>query len=154
MAIWFSDDPNLNEQTKDRLRQASEKFTYDQLITVKHPFVQTKLDPHKVYFLNTGKLTKSSLLTRGGDDDQVFGTIDVGCLPGPAERHGLETIANTIGDPELPVYLVLDELIVGSTAERRGTSQCAFGADGSSTATAGRRRCHRVGDLGDDLSNT
>lgn len=65
VVIWFSDDPSLNEQTKDRLREASEKFTYDQLVTIKPPFARAALSPGKVYFLNTQRLSKSSLLTRG-----------------------------------------------------------------------------------------
>lgn len=112
VVIWFSDDPNLNDQTKDRLRQASEKFTHDQLVTIKHPFVRTKLEPHKVYFLNTGKLTKSSLLTRGSDgdsDDGVFETMSVSARPDLQGVTIWETIVNTIGDDELTVYLILDE---------------------------------------------
>jgi type III restriction enzyme len=114
VVIWFSDDPNLNEQTKDRLRQASEKFTHDQLVTIKHPFVQTKLDPHKVYFLNTGKLTKSSLLTRGADADGadehgVFETMSRAARPDLQSVTIWETISNTIGDDDLTVYLILDE---------------------------------------------
>lgn len=110
VVIWFSDDPNLNEQTKDRLRQASEKFTYDQLRTIQHPFAQPKLDPHKVYFLNTGKLTKSSLLTRGHiDDGHVFETMTPAANPDLQGWTIWETIANTINDDALTVYLILDE---------------------------------------------
>ncbi len=110
VVIWFSDDPNLNEQTKDRLRQASEKFTYDQLLTIQHPFAQPKLDPHKVYFLNTGKLTKSSLLTRGHvDDGDVFETMTPAANPDLQGWTIWETIANTINDEALTVYLILDE---------------------------------------------
>ncbi len=110
VVIWFSDDPNLNEQTKDRLRQASEKFSYDQLWTIQHPFAQPKLDPHKVYFLNTGKLTKSSLLTRGHvDDGDVFETMTRAANPDLQGWTIWETIANTINDDDLTVYLILDE---------------------------------------------
>lgn len=108
VVIWFSYDPNLNEQTKGRLRQASEKFTHDQLVTIEPPFSKHKLEPHKVYFLNTGKLTKSSLLTRGHNPGEEQ-------LPTVAARPDLqgwtiwETIANTIDDDDLTVYFVLDE---------------------------------------------
>src|SRR5207302_11124626 len=65
VVLWFSDDPSLNKQTFNRLRQASEKFTYSNLVHIEPPFAKPRLDPGKVYFLNTQKLTKSSLLTRG-----------------------------------------------------------------------------------------
>ena len=111
VVIWFSDDPNLNEQTKDRLRQASEKFSFDQLVTIQHPFVKPKLEAHKVYFLNTAKLTKTSLLTRGHDDgDQLV--MDAMTREARPDLQGLtiwETIANTINDAELTVYMILDE---------------------------------------------
>jgi type III restriction enzyme len=112
VVIWFSDDPNLNEQTKGRLRQASEKFTYDQLRTIQHPFALPKLDPHKVYFLNTDKLTRSSRLTRGheanGGQSQMPGmTRDA--RPDLQGWTIWETIANTIDAPDLTVYLILDE---------------------------------------------
>ena len=110
VVIWFSDDPNLNEQTKNRLRQASEKFSYDQLWTIQHPFAQAKLDSHKVYFLNTGKLTKSSLLTRGHvEDGDVFETMTSAANPDLQGWTIWETIANTINDNDLTVYLILDE---------------------------------------------
>lgn len=109
VVIWFSDDPNLNEQTKDRLRQASEKFSYDQLCTIQHPFAKPKLDPHKVYFLNTGKLTKSSLLTRGHSDDGAFETMTRAANPDLQGWTIWETIANTINDDDLTVHLILDE---------------------------------------------
>lgn len=110
VVIWFSDDPNLNEQTKDRLRQASEKFSYDQLWTIQHPFAQPKLDAHKVYFLNTGKLTKSSLLTRGFVEEQpVFETMTREAAPDLQGWTIWETIANTINDDNLTVYMILDE---------------------------------------------
>ncbi|MEO6122317.1 MAG: hypothetical protein ABIR32_01310 [Ilumatobacteraceae bacterium] len=111
VVIWFSDDPNLNEQTKDRLRQASEKFGYDQLVTIQHPFARAKLEPHKLYFLNTAKLTKTSLLTRGHDDgeQQVIESTSRDARPDLQGRTIWETIANTISDGDLTVYMILDE---------------------------------------------
>lgn len=112
VVIWFSDDPSLNEQTKDRLRQASEKFTYDQLVTVQPPFSRPQLEPHKVYFLNTQRLSKTSLLTRGhvGDDSKPqFDTMSRQARPDLQGWTIWETIANTIDDKDLTVYLILDE---------------------------------------------
>ena len=111
VVIWFSDDPNLNEQTKDRLRQASEKFSYDQLVTIQHPFALPRLEPQKVYFLNTGKLTKTSLLTRGHDDrdNLKFETMTEVARPDLQGWTIWETIANTISSDDLTVYLIVDE---------------------------------------------
>jgi type III restriction enzyme len=53
VVIWFSDDPNLNDQTRMRLMQASDKLTHDRLVTIKPPFSVPLLEPRKVYFLNT-----------------------------------------------------------------------------------------------------
>ena len=112
VVIWFSDDPNLNEQTKDRLRQASEKFSYDQLVTIQPPFSKPRFEPHKVYFLNTQRLSKSSLLTRGHVDDESepkFETMTRETRPDLQGWTIWETIANTIDDDDLTVYLILDE---------------------------------------------
>ncbi len=111
VVIWFSDDPNLNEQTKDRLRQASEKFTYDQLVTIQHPFARAKLEPGKVYFLNTQRLSRTSLLTRGhdADDEGVLETMTTESSPDLQGWTIWQTIANTINDAALTVYLILDE---------------------------------------------
>lgn len=111
VVIWFSDDPSLNEQTKDRLRQASEKFTYDQLVTIKPPFGRPKLEPGKVYFLNTQRLSKTSLLTRGAtvEDEGAFETMTTSSSPDMQGWTIWQTIGNTVNDPDLTVYLILDE---------------------------------------------
>ena len=53
VVIWFSDDPNLNDQTRFRLMEASEKLAATDLVTIQPPFAKPRLDPGKVYFLNT-----------------------------------------------------------------------------------------------------
>ncbi len=112
VVLWFSDDPNLNKQTFNRLRQASEKFTYSNLVNIDPPFAQPRLEPGKVYFLNTQKLSKSSLLTRG----HVEPAADGRALPLPfsasPDRQGWtiwRTLANTINTDGVTLYLVLDE---------------------------------------------
>ncbi|MGH3923174.1 MAG: DEAD/DEAH box helicase, partial [Pseudonocardiaceae bacterium] len=112
VVIWFSDDPNLNDQTRFRLMEASEKLTATDLVTIQAPFAKPRLEPGKVYFLNTGKLTKSSLLTRGHvepDDDEVFETMTTAAQPDLQAWTLWETIANTIKDEDLTLYLILDE---------------------------------------------
>lgn len=110
VVMWFSDDPNLNDQTRMRLREASEKFTSSDLVTIQPPFARQRLDPGKVYFLNTQRLSKSSLLTRGhvGDEDEAESLFPA-FTPDVQGWTIWETIANTISDDDLTLYLVLDE---------------------------------------------
>jgi type III restriction enzyme len=111
VVIWFSDDPNLNDQTRMRLMDASEKFSSSDLVAIQPPFAKPRLEPGKVYFLNTGKLTKNSLLTRGhneNSEEQLSGLADV-ATPDMQGWTIWETIANTIADDNLTLYLVLDE---------------------------------------------
>jgi type III restriction enzyme len=110
--IWFSDDPNLNDQTRFRLMEASDKLTSTDLVTIEPPFAKPRLDPGKVYFLNTQKLSKSSLLTRGHievDDADILATMTTAAQPDLQGWTIWETIASTIEADDLTVYLVIDE---------------------------------------------
>lgn len=84
-------------------------------IFVKHEAHQ--LEPGKIYFLNTQKLSKSSLLVRGRDQDEDADP-DAPPLPMPDGRSWTiwDTIQNTIVDPALTLYLVLDEAHRGMRA--------------------------------------
>ena len=70
VVIWFSDDPSLNEQTRFRLRESSDRLRSTDLEVVEHPFNRTKFEAGKIYFLNTQKLGKKSLLVRGYDEGE------------------------------------------------------------------------------------
>lgn len=48
VVIWFSDDPALNEQTRFRLREASDRLKYTDLVVVQNTFNREKFDPGKV----------------------------------------------------------------------------------------------------------
>jgi type III restriction enzyme len=112
VVLWFSDDPSLNKQTFNRLRQASEKFTYTNLVHIEPPFARPRLEPGKVYFLNTQKLSASSLLTRGHREVANEGQEAIPGLSAAPDMQGWtiwQTLANTIDAPELTLYLVLDE---------------------------------------------
>ena len=112
VVIWFSDDPSLNEQTRFRIMEASDKINHTDLVVIENTFNQPKLEAGKIYFLNTQKLNKKSLLVRGFDQEererQAGGLL-------PETRPDLraytiwDTIKNTVEDPELTLYLVLDE---------------------------------------------
>jgi len=118
VVLWFSDDPSLNEQTRNRLMQASEKFTYTNLVRIEPPFAKPRLAPGKVYFLNTQKLSAKSLLVRGHVESaaeragqSAFSTPDM-------QGWTLwETLANTIESDDLTLYLVLDEAHRGFNAK-------------------------------------
>ena len=112
VVIWFSDDPSLNEQTRFRLMEASDRINHTDMVVVENTFNRSKFEAGKIYFLNTQKLSKNSLLVRGFDQDEL--EAKAGALL-PETRPDLraytiwDTIQNTIEDPDLTLYLVLDE---------------------------------------------
>lgn len=108
VVIWFSDDPSLNEQTRFRLMEASDRIRHTDMVVVENTFNQAKFDAGKIYFLNTQKLGKNSLLVRGfeGDDD---GGMFPETRPDMRAYTIWDTIRNTVEDPDLTLYLVLDE---------------------------------------------
>lgn len=65
VVIWFSDDPSLNEQTRFRLIEASDRINHTDLVVVENTFNRPRFEAGKIYFLNTQKLSKNSLLVRG-----------------------------------------------------------------------------------------
>lgn len=123
VVVWFSDDPSLNKQTFNRLRQASEKFTYSNLVHIEPPFAKPRLDPGKVYFLNTQKLTRTSLLTREASIDAQEHLPGLVAAPDMQGWTIWQTLANTIEAEELTLYFVLDEAHRGfntrSTSDRQ-----------------------------------
>jgi type III restriction enzyme len=111
VVIWFSDDPNLNDQTRIRLMQASEKLDHSRLVTIEYPFSVPQLEAGKVYFLNTGKLTATSRLTQKAARARAVETTGQASFLAPDDLAWTiwETLANTIDDDGLTVYLVIDE---------------------------------------------
>ncbi len=120
VVIWFSDDPSLNEQTRFRFIEASDRINYTDLVVVENTFNRPKLQAGKIYFLNTQKLSKNSLLVRGHDPEEMAAKLD-GTFPDmrPDLRAYTiwDTIQNTIEDPDLTLYLVLDEAHRGMGAQ-------------------------------------
>jgi type III restriction enzyme len=121
VVIWFSDDPSLNEQTRFRLMESSDRLQHTDLVVVESSFNRAKFDPGKIYFLNTQKLGRNSLLVRGFDDSELEGTLPQ--LRPDLRSHTIwDTIRNTIEDPALTLYLVLDEAHRGMGNENREKS--------------------------------
>lgn len=118
VVIWFSDDPSLNEQSRFRLLEASDRLSISDLVVVQSTFQREVLQPGKVYFLNTQKLSKSSLLVRGHDpdDEGIEKDGQIRLMPDSRSFTIWDTIQNTIDDPALTLYLVLDEAHRGMRA--------------------------------------
>jgi type III restriction enzyme len=94
VVLWLTDLPELNEQTRRRMREYSSEFTPDDLIVVDTDFDAERLTPGRIYFLNTQKLvTGRTLVTNGDDRSFTF----------------WETIANTTADPARHLFCVIDE---------------------------------------------
>ncbi len=82
------------------------------LVVVENTFNRAKFDAKKIYFLNTQKLGKNSLLVRGHDPEEAeerAGGLLPETRPDLRSHTMWDTIRNTIDDPELTLYLVLDE---------------------------------------------
>jgi len=105
VVIWFSDDPALNEQTRFRLMEASDRILLNNMVVVEHPFSRPKFEAGNIYFLNTQKLGKKSLLVRGFQGEDMLTET----RPDSQAFTMWDTIRNTIEDPDLTLYLVLDE---------------------------------------------
>lgn len=126
VVIWFSYSPDLNEQSRFRLMEASDKIESSDLVVIEPPFAKPRLDPGKVHFLNTGKLTKTSLLTRGHrevEEGEVLPGLHDAAQPDMQGWTIWETIANTIKDPDTTVYLILDEAHRGFRADRSASDK-------------------------------
>lgn len=126
--LWLSDDPELNEQSRRRLRQIIEGVPPDRIEVIENSFDQPTLDAGKIYFLNYQKLRASSLLTRLGD---ARGTTI------------WETIAATGSARPGRFIVVMDEAHKGlGKTDREASDQrslaAAFIAGGATTAVVRR----------------
>ncbi|ELV5030127.1 DEAD/DEAH box helicase family protein [Vibrio cholerae] len=126
VVIWFSDDPSLNEQTRFRLMESSDRINHSDMIVVDNTFNRPKFEPGKIYFLNTQKLGKNSLLVRGHDQaeaERKAGSLFPETRPDLRAYTIWDTIQNTVEDPELTLYLVLDEAHrgIGQPNREKGT---------------------------------
>lgn len=124
VVLWFTDDPSLNEQTRFRLLDAADRIVHSRLVVIENSFDQEKLEPGKVYFLNSQKLAKNSLLVRGAPESAQ---IHIPNIPPPDARGFTiwDTLANTIGDENLTLYLILDEAHRGMKVEKGARTERA-----------------------------
>lgn len=122
VVLWFSDDPSLNEQSRNRLQAAASELD-SRLITVESDFQEPRFRPGNVYFLNTQKLSRNSRLVRGEPQEANGQKRLFSVRPDMAQISIYDTISNTIADDNLTLYFVLDEAHrgMGGTSRDRDT---------------------------------
>lgn len=107
VVLWFSDDPALNQQSRARIQSASSELA-SRLRMIEPTFAETSLKPGNVYFLNTQKLSKNSLLVRADrSNNTVNGLFSI--QPDMLQTSIYDVLTNTIEDENLTLYMVLDE---------------------------------------------
>jgi type III restriction enzyme len=65
--LWISDMPELNEQTRRRINQVSDRIGVQRLVTIDAGFDRESLEPGAIHFINVQKLGSDKRLTRQGD---------------------------------------------------------------------------------------
>ena len=80
--LWVTDDPALNNQTRNKMLQASDLLQPARLRILDNDFLDSELMPGRVYFLNIQKLSKNCRARAGRA--QPSSALDVGRL---GEHH-------------------------------------------------------------------
>lgn len=112
--LWFSDNPELNEQSRRRMIQFSDRLDASRLSVIPNTFDQRHFERGQVYFLNTQKLRSGGLLVS----------------PGNRRTHTIwDTIENTEADRPGELLLIIDEA-------HRGLAQRAADANERATILA------------------
>lgn len=125
VVLWFTDDPALNEQTRERLAAASDRLDQSgRMVVIENTFNQEKLEAGWVYFLNSQKLAKNALLVRSTDEEGMWKQLSFAGIPSPDKRaHTMwDILRATIEDTSLTLYLVLDEAHRGMKANSDRTT--------------------------------
>jgi len=120
--IWFSDDPDLNQQSIDRISSASSEL-FQHLEVLDHTFGKDLFDTQTVYFLNAQKLQKNSRMVRGRRSTTADG-VDALNLPLPDDTASTvwDTIRNTINHPRRTLYFIVDEAHRGAKQTKERTT--------------------------------
>ncbi len=121
--LWLTDDPSLNEQTRKKLLEASEKIQPAQLVTLDESFDAAEFARSKVYFLNIQKLRKgANFLSR---------------KEGKRNHLLLDTISRTIKSNGAHYYLIIDEAHRGTgkqSSDDQTITQRLINGDGTVAA--------------------
>ena len=119
VVLWFSDDPNLNEQTRTRLMQASEKFTYANLVRIEPPFSAAASHSRQGVLPEHAEAERevaARARARGERQQSAAGQARF-ATPDLQGWTIWQTLANTIEADDLTLYLVLDEAHRGFNAK-------------------------------------
>lgn len=106
--LWISKDPSLNEQTRHRIIEAADRIPVGDLVLLDKDFAGEKLEKGTVYFINPAKLSSTSLFVRKTNLRQLT---------------FWEILDNTIRDPEMTLYVILDEAHEGMKTVRRDEAE-------------------------------
>ena len=110
--IWFSDNPDLNRQSRHRIEGASSNL-HGRTVEIDNSFIKNEFEPGKIYFLNTQKLSKGTVLTGGRKkNDSNFELFDN--APDLTQVTIWDTLRNTLLSSDHNVYFVVDEAHRGS----------------------------------------
>lgn len=101
--LWISDSPELNNQSRDKIEQTSDRIRVAAMETIDPNFDEKYFKAGHIYFLNTQKIGKDKLLTSKGDN-RLFTIWD--------------TIRNTAEDFPEHFYLIIDEAHKGTKNDK------------------------------------
>lgn len=112
--LWFSDNPDLNRQSRYRIETASSDLA-TRTIEIDNTFNRPTFETGCIYFLNTQKIGKGTKLAGGTQDkqDPLF------ARPDSAQITIWDTIRNTINSPEHNLYLFVDEAHRGASKQQK-----------------------------------
>ena len=106
--LWFSDNPDLNVQSMERIRHASSELD-GRLRIIENTFSEKSLRPGQVYFLNAQKLRKGANLVKGAQEDNPDEPRLFRPAPDMAQRSIYDIIRNTVEAEGRTLYFILDE---------------------------------------------
>ncbi|MBT2657455.1 DEAD/DEAH box helicase family protein [Bacillus sp. ISL-18] len=113
--LWLSDSPSLNEQTMKRFKAASDLLTGATVMEAIGPdFANShiKLMPGRIYFLNRQLLSVKGKLTNASEGGRTF----------------YDVLTDTISDPDIHLYLFIDEAHrgLGKDATKESTNKTIY----------------------------
>lgn len=102
--LWITDQPELNEQTRRKMMEASSALGPSNVVVIDPSFDQETFTPGNLYFLNTQKLGKGTHLV----------------TPGDSRTYTLwETVNNTIAVRPGSFYIFVDEAHRGMAESKK-----------------------------------
>ncbi|MBA2725843.1 MAG: type III restriction endonuclease subunit R, partial [Actinobacteria bacterium] len=102
--LWISKDPSLNEQTRSRIIESADRIPVGDLVLLDKDFAEDQLQKGTVYFINPDKLRAGGLFVRK-TNNRAATFWDI--------------LNNTIRDPSLTLYVILDEAHEGMKPPKR-----------------------------------